>query len=60
VLNKTRSGSKNPMRGVITTRHLVTHAPLIMRLFGVRAYFKCVACVLRKGGRATFLDAVSH
>ena len=48
------------MRGVITTRHLVTHAPLIMRLFGVRAYFKCVACVLRKGGRATFLDAVSH
>lgn len=48
------------MRGVITTRHLVTHAPLIMRLFGVRAYFKCVACVLKKGGRATFLDAVSH
>ena len=48
------------MRGVITTRHLVTHAPLIVRLFGVRAYLKCVACVLRKGGRATFLDAVSH
>jgi hypothetical protein len=48
------------MRGVITTRHLVTHAPLIMRLFGIRAYLKCVACVLRKGGRATFLDAVSH
>jgi len=48
------------MRGLITTRHLVTHAPLIVRLFGVRAYFKCVACVLRKRGRATFLDAVSH
>ena len=55
-----RVSEKNPMRGVITTRHLVTHAPLIMRLFGVRAYFKCVACVFRKGGRATFLDAVSH
>jgi hypothetical protein len=51
---------KDSMRGVITTRHLVTHAPLIVRLFGVRAYFKCVACVFRKGGRATFLDAVSH
>ncbi|MEO7034834.1 MAG: hypothetical protein ABI548_13075 [Polyangiaceae bacterium] len=48
------------MRGVITTRHLVIHAPLIMRLFGVRAYFKCVACALRKRGKATFLDAVSH
>lgn len=58
-LLKASSGNKL-MRGVITTRHLVTHAPLIMRLFGVRAYFKCVACVLRKGGRATFLDAVSH
>ncbi len=57
---RVRVSEKNPMRGVITTRHLVTHAPLIMRLFGVRAYFKCVACVLRKGGRATFLDAVSH
>ena len=48
------------MRGVITTRHLLTHAPLIVRLFGVRAYLKCVACVFRKGGKATFLDAVSH
>jgi hypothetical protein len=55
-----RVTQQEPMRGVITTRHLVTHAPLIMRLFGIRAYFKCVACVLRKGGRATFLDAVSH
>ncbi len=60
VLNEAVSLKLNHMRGVITTRHLVTHAPLIMRLFGVRAYFKCVACVLRKGGRATFLDAVSH
>ena len=57
---KGRVSEEIHMRGVITTRHLVTHAPLIMRLFGVRAYFKCVACVIRKGGRATFLDAVSH
>jgi hypothetical protein len=59
----TGTGSKKfdlQMRGLITTRHLVTHAPLIVRLFGVRVYLKCVACVLRKGGRATFLDAVSH
>jgi hypothetical protein len=48
------------MCGRITTRHLVTHAPLIMRLFGFRAYLKCVACVIRKRGKATFLDAVSH
>ncbi len=47
------------MRGLITTRHLVTHAHLIMTLFGVRAYLKCVSCVLRKG-ETTFLDAVSH
>jgi hypothetical protein len=48
------------MRGLITTRHLLFHAPLILRLFGIRVYLKCLACALRKGGRATFLDAVSH
>lgn len=46
------------MVGVITTRHLVVHAGLIVRLFGVRTYLRCVAQTLRHPGRATFLGAL--
>jgi hypothetical protein len=46
------------MNGLITTRHLVTHGPLIVRLFGFRTYFRCVMCAVRKGGRATFLESI--
>lgn len=46
------------MVGTIRTRHLVFHAPLIVRLFGVRAYLRCVASTVRHPGRATFLGAI--
>lgn len=46
------------MVGVITTRHLVLHAGLIVRLFGVRTYLRCVADAVRRPGRATFLGAL--
>jgi hypothetical protein len=44
--------------GTIRTRHLLLHAPLIVRLFGVRAYLRCLARVARHPGRATFLGAI--
>jgi hypothetical protein len=46
------------VNGTIRSRHLVTHASLIVRLFGLRAYLRCVACVIRQPGRATFLSAI--
>ncbi len=46
------------MHGVVKTRHLVTHAWLIVRLFGLRAYARCVVCALRHPGRATFLEGL--
>jgi hypothetical protein len=46
------------MNGTIRSSHLVTHAPLIVRLFGFRAYLRCIACVIRRPGRATFLSAI--
>jgi hypothetical protein len=47
-----------PVNGTIRSRHLLTHAPLIVRLFGFRAYLRCIACVVRRPGRATFLSAL--
>lgn len=48
------------MLGTIRGRHLLTHGPLIVRLFGFRAYLRCVACLLkrRRQGHATFLGAL--
>lgn len=46
------------MLGTIRTRHLVWHGPLIVRLFGVRAYVRCVVCALRNPGKSTFLGAI--
>lgn len=43
------------MRGVVTTRRLFTHGLLICRLFGVRAYLRCLRAVLA-GRRVTFLE----
>ncbi len=46
------------MRGLITTRHLVTNAPTIINEFGMKAYMRCVAaCVLSKR-HVTFLEVV--
>lgn len=47
------------MQGFITTRHLFTHAPVIVNEFGWRVYFKCVAhCVLPGRRPTTFLSVV--
>jgi hypothetical protein len=46
------------MRGVVTTRHLVTHSALIVRLFGLRAYLRCVTVTLLRPGQATFLGTL--
>ncbi|MBN2196445.1 MAG: hypothetical protein JW751_26775 [Polyangiaceae bacterium] len=46
------------MRGTIQTQHLITHAGMIVRLFGVRVYLRCVFNVLRRGGQATFLESL--
>ena len=43
------------MHGVITTRHLVTHAHTIIGYFGLRCYGRCLWCVLSRKAR-TFLD----
>jgi hypothetical protein len=48
------------MLGTIRGRHLLTHGPLIVRLFGFRAYLRCVIRALRsdKYGQVTFLGVV--
>jgi hypothetical protein len=48
------------MLGTIRGHHLLTHGPLIVRLFGFRAYLRCVACVLKstRRGHTTFLSAL--
>jgi hypothetical protein len=50
------------MLGTIRGRHLLTHGPLIVRLFGWRAYVRCIVCALHKGktGRVTFLGALNE
>lgn len=43
------------MRGVITTRHVLRHLPLIWREFGGRVAWRCLAAVLLRR-RTTFLE----
>lgn len=45
------------MRGIITTRHLVTNAPTIIHEFGVGAYLRCIRGVLSRRP-VTFLECV--
>jgi hypothetical protein len=46
------------MVGLIRTRDLLLHGPLIVRLFGMRTYVRCVGCALSGGAPTTFLGAV--
>jgi hypothetical protein len=43
--------------GVITTRHVIRHAAIIVREFGAAAYLRCCLVILR-GRPATFLECV--
>ena len=45
------------MDGVITGKHVATHARLIWREYGFRCLFRCVKAVLF-GPRTTFLEIV--
>lgn len=46
------------MHGLITTRHLLTKGPLIIREFGLAVYGRCVRAVLLSRQPVTFLDCV--
>ncbi len=48
------------MVGFITTRHLITHAPMILREFGPRTYWRCVRTCLFSSKPTTFLQCVWH
>lgn len=46
------------MRGIITTRDLVTSAPTIIAQFGMAAYLRCWARALLSRREVTFLEVV--
>jgi len=45
------------MLGTIRSRHVLTHAPLIVRLFGLKAWLRCVRGLLHPT-ETTFLTSV--
>jgi hypothetical protein len=47
------------MTGVITTKHLFSHALTILVEFGPRAYFRCLSRTLLSTSPVTFLDCIS-
>ena len=46
------------MSGVVTTRDLLTHSPLIAREFGMRCLARCFWRTLRSGRAVTFLECI--
>ncbi len=47
------------MQGVITSREVVRHLPLIWREFGTRCVVRCLAAVILRQ-RTTFLDCATR
>jgi hypothetical protein len=45
------------IQGVITTKHVLFRAPLILRDFGIRVWLSCFVAVL-SGRRTTFLEVI--
>jgi hypothetical protein len=45
------------MRGMITRKEILTHALTIVRLFGTRAYWRCL-CAAFSSAPSTFLEVV--
>jgi hypothetical protein len=45
------------VRGVITSRHVLTHAPLIVREFGLDAFLRCCLVIVRRR-KTTFLECI--
>ena len=49
------------MYGTIRGRHLLTHGPLIVRLFGFRAYVRCIVRSLQfNSAPVTFLGTLNE
>lgn len=46
------------MRGTITTRHLLTHARIILGEFGWKVYLRCLMRSVVAPGKTTFLGCV--
>ncbi len=46
------------MRGLITTRHLLTNAPVIIKEFGLWAYLRCLRTTFLSRRKVTFLEVV--
>ncbi len=50
--------SDERMRGFITTKDVLLHPVLIIRVFGVRAYGRCLARMSLHPGHSTFLECI--
>jgi hypothetical protein len=48
---------RRDMRGVITRKEVLTHSLTIVRLFGPRAYFRCLRAAF-SSAPSTFLETV--
>ena len=46
------------MQGLITTRDLVTNAPVIINEFGMGAYMRCLVAAVLTRRKVTFLEVV--
>jgi hypothetical protein len=46
------------MSGIVTTRHILTHSPIIVREFGVRCLVRCIWRTLFSDGVVTFLECI--
>jgi uncharacterized protein YbaA (DUF1428 family) len=46
------------MRGLITTKHLMTNAVVIISEFGVVTYLRCLAAAVLSRRHTTFLECV--
>ena len=48
----------NAMSGVITTKHLISHAHVIIFHFGLGVYLRCISRALFSHKPITFLDCI--
>jgi len=48
------------IRGVITSRHVLTHAALIVREFGLDAFLRCCLAIVTRRKATSLECAFSH
>ena len=48
----------NAMSGVITTKHLISKAHVIIYYFGISVYLRCISRTLLSNKPVTFLDCI--